>query len=145
MIPRRKKVTHTVFFFTKSDKHFLSLVPLLKFCVLLSIFSAADFFSSFSLSCEWVFWCRVFRPTKKQHRNRAHGMLALNRMSIYVLFVSFSSSCYAAECVCVYFLGLWSACCNAIYCIDVKWYTIHSILCTDCEHRTCSAPLKLRC
>lgn len=57
MIPRsKKKYKHsTVFFITKSDKHFLSLVPLLKF-VLLSIFSASFlavnfvFFSLF-LSC----------------------------------------------------------------------------------------------
>lgn len=34
-----------------------------------------------------------------------------------------------------FFSGLWSACCNAIYCMDVKWYTVHTVLyClyTDC-------------
>lgn len=71
MIPRSKKNINTAqfFFITKSDKHFLSLVPLLKF-VLLSIFSASflavNFVFSLSFFRAYFFRCRFFSASNQK-------------------------------------------------------------------------------
>lgn len=155
MISRSKKYnnnTHTTarFFSTKSDKHFLSLVSLLKFvcCCLFSLpqFLAANFFflSFFCL----VSILQSIRPTKK--KLHTHEMLALNRISIYVLFVSFFSLvrllCCRCSCCCWFyffrdceapvvmqFIGwMWNdtphTLCNILYKHTVQW--VHCTCCT---------------